>query len=231
MSDIRHDSNSPETHIRAVVFDLDGLMFNTEDVFNAAGEELLNRRGHVLTSELLRRMMGRRVEESFAIMIDTLQLKEDVPTLLAESQEIFDGLLDQLLAPMPGLFGLLSRIEKATLPMGVATSSSRPYLEDILGRFQLRERFHVTLTAEDVTHGKPHPEIYFKAAKSLGIHTTEMLVLEDSEAGTRAAAAADALVVSIPTEHSRGHDFSGAHYVAKSLVDPYLLGLISPSDD
>ncbi|GAB4139191.1 MAG: HAD-IA family hydrolase [Planctomycetaceae bacterium] len=202
-------------------------MFNTEDVFHAAGSELLTRRGHELTPEIVGLMMGRRAEESFTALKNALDLKEDIHELLAESTEIFRGLLDQILAPMPGLFDLLNHIEDVKLPKGVATSSSRPYLNNILGRYDLHDRFHVMLTAEDVSQGKPHPEIYLTAANSLGISPSEMLVLEDSEAGTRAAAAAEAVVVSIPHKHSQSQDFSEASYIADSLVDPWILDVIN----
>lgn len=212
--------------IKAVVFDLDGLMFNTEEVFNRSGRELLRRRGHELTPALLSRMMGRRADEAFAAMVEFLELNESIPELQAEEREIFYALLNVHLAPMPGLFEILDRIESRGLPKGVATSSPRNYLHDILGRYDLLARFHVTLAAEDVTLGKPHPEIYLKAAESLGVDPAEMLVMEDSEQGTRAAAAAGAVAVSIPHEHSRAHDFSQAALIAESLCDERLLRLI-----
>lgn len=214
--------------VRAVVFDLDGLMFNTEDVFNLAGRELLRRRGKQMTHEILSQMMGRRPHDAFAIMVELLDLTEPIDDLLDESRVIFEGLLNDHLAPMPGLFELLDCIDARDLTKGVATSSPRPYLEDILGRYDLLERFRVTLTAEDVVHGKPHPEIYLSAAEQIGIPPEEMLVLEDSEAGTHAAARANAIVISIPNEHSRGHDFSVASYIAERLDDPQVLRLIQP---
>ena len=83
-------NHNPKT-IRGVVFDLDGLMFNTEEVFHGAGDELLRRRGHQMTRELLSRMMGRRAQESFAALIAELKLTETVEELLAESETIFHG--------------------------------------------------------------------------------------------------------------------------------------------
>ena len=212
--------------IRAVVFDLDGLMFNTEELFNRAGHELLRRRGLTMTPELLTQMMGRRPHEAFSVLVDTLGLSETIEDLLAESVVIFNEYRAERLAPMPGLFETLSAIERRRLPKGVATSSPRRYLEEILGQFDLLERFHLTLTAEDVTHGKPHPEIYLTAAERLGVAPREMLVFEDSETGTRSAAAAGAVVVSVPHEHSRNHDFSVATHIASSLADPLVLELI-----
>ena len=220
----------PAQPIRAVVFDLDGLMFNTEDVFNITGHEVLRRRGLLMTDELLRRMMGRRAPEAFAALVEMHALQESVEDLIAESVQIFYSLLEAHLTPMPGLLQLLEHLEQHSLPKGVATSSPRAYLEDILGRFDLLPRFHVTLAAEDVTHGKPHPEIYLAAAKRLHILPAEMIVLEDSEAGTKAAAAAGAIAVSVPNRHSRGHDFGAASYIVEHLNDPLLLGLLAPRD-
>lgn len=215
--------------IRAVAFDLDGLMFNTEEVFQRSGTELLRRRGKVATPELFQRMMGRRAPEAFAAMIELYSLVETIDELQVESEDIFDRMLEQYLQPMPGLMELLTLIEERGLPKAVATSSRRAYLERLLTRYDLIDRFPITLTAEDVTHGKPDPEIYLKAAARLGVDPHEMLVLEDSEAGTRAAAAAGAHIVSVPHEFSRHHDFSVAKGIASRLNDPLVCNLLAPS--
>jgi len=213
--------------IKAVVFDFDGLMFNTEEIFNLSGKELLRRRGKEMTPAILSMMMGRRADEAFPLMIKALGLTEEPAVLRAEERAIFHDLLWKHVAPMPGLFELLAHIESRGLPKGVATSSRRPYIETLLGHFQLMDRFNVTLTAEDVTQGKPHPEIYLTAAARIGVSPAEMLVLEDSEMGTRSAAAAGAVAVSVPHEHSRQHDFSTAYLIAEGLHDPRVLRLVS----
>ena len=213
--------------IRAVVFDLDGLMFNTEDIFNDVGRLVLQRRGKEMTRELLQQMMGRRAPEALGLMIEFHGLTDDtVGGLLDETRTLFTELAVDRLAPMPGLHTLLDRIEARGLAKGVATSSGRRYLEEILHRFDLLDRFAITLTAEDVTHGKPHPEIYLTAAEQLGVAPGEMLVLEDSHAGTTAAVSAGAVAISVPNDHSRHQDFSHATYVATRLDDPYVLRLL-----
>jgi HAD superfamily hydrolase (TIGR01509 family) len=212
--------------IRAVCFDLDGLMFNTEHVFFEAGGELLRRRGKEMTIDVMNVLIGRRPLESFKALVDYLRLTESPEALLDESRQIFHAMLAERLAPMPGLFDLLDRIEARGLPKGVATSSPRYYLNDVLGQFDLLRRFVITLTSEDVTHGKPNPEIYLKAAGLLNVEPAEMLVMEDSAAGTAAAVAAGAHVVSIPHEFTAGHDFAGAKHIAGSLADPYIHGLL-----
>jgi HAD superfamily hydrolase (TIGR01509 family) len=215
-----------EIKIRAVVFDLDGLMFNTEDIFNEVGRIVLARRGKVMGRELLQQMMGRRAPEALQRMIEFHSLPDTVPGLIDETRTLFTELAVDRLAPMPGLYELLEHIETRGLVKGVATSSGRLYLEEILNRFDLLPRFHLTLAAEDVTHGKPHPEIYLTAASRLGVQPSEMLVLEDSHAGTSAGVSANAVVVSVPNDHSRHQDFSHAAYVASRLDDPYVLKLL-----
>lgn len=216
--------------IKAVVFDLDGLMFNTEEVFHDVGLELLRRRGKVMTLDLVNRMMGRRAHEALRIMIEEHELPDTVHELAEETQVLFFELATDRLAPMPGLAELLAFVDSRGLPKAVATSSSRPYMERILNQFQLLSRFDATLTAEDVTHGKPHPEIYLQAAARLGVQPAEMLVLEDSQNGTNAAAAAGAVIVSIPQTHSADHDFSRASLIAARLDDPAVLALFAPAE-
>jgi HAD superfamily hydrolase (TIGR01509 family) len=217
----------PHPLIRAVCFDLDGLMFNTEHVFYDAGTELLRRRNKEMTIDVMNVLIGRRPLESFKALVEYLALTDDPVELLAESRVIFDAMLLTRLAPMPGLFELLDLIDQRGLPKGVATSSPRLYLHTVLDQFKLRPRFPMTLTAEDVTLGKPNPEIYLKAAAALGVKPEEMLVLEDSHAGTSAGVAAGAHVVSVPHEFTAAHDFRGAKHVAQSLSDPYLLRLLA----
>jgi len=202
-------------------------MFNTELIFDEVGRELLRRRGRVMTPELINQMMGRRAVEALQIMIDMHDLPDTVHELATETQVLFFELAADRLAPMPGLYELLEHIESRQLPKAVATSSSRPYMERILDQFGLLPRFDTTLTAEDVTRGKPHPEIYLAAAERLSVTPEEMLVLEDSQNGTNAAAAANAVVVSIPQEHSARHDFSNATVIARRLDDPVILDLLS----
>ena len=216
----------PLPAIRAVCFDLDGLMFNTEHVFYESAEVLLGRRSLPMSRGAMDVMLGRRPLESFQALVDFLKLNENPAELLAESRVVFHKLLETRLQPMPGLFELLDLIEARGLPKGVATSSPRDYLENVFARFALMPRFPVSLTAESVTLGKPNPEIYLKAAEQLGVAPDEMLVLEDTQTGTRSGAAAGAFVVSVPHEHTAAHDFSQASYVATGLNDPFVIAIV-----
>lgn len=215
--------------IRAVVFDLDGLMFNTEMIYDQVGDELLRRRGKQMTPDLKLSMIGRRAQESLTFMIDMHGLTDTVDELLAESHTLFFETAADRLAPMPGLHELLEFIETHQLPKGVATSSSHGYVQRVVGPFGLLPRFNLILASEDVAQGKPHPEIYLKAADKLGIAPSEMVVLEDSQNGINAAAAAGAVAIAVPHDHTRHHDFRHATLIADRLDDPRVLQLIKPS--
>lgn len=207
---------------RVVVFDMDGLMFNTEDVYTAVGQRLLGRRGHEFTLELKNKIMGLRPQSCFEVMIQDCRLDESWQELAVESNRLFLELLAERLTPMPGLWELLDALEQFEVPKAICTSSSSELVRACLDPFQLAERFQFVLAAEDVTHGKPHPEVYLAAARRFGVASAEMMVLEDSQNGCLAAVAAGAFVVAVPGEHSSSHDFSSASLVIDSLTSPRL---------
>lgn len=217
------------TPLKAVVFDLDGLMLNTEDVFAMSGEQLLERRGLKMTSEFHHAMLGRRPDEAFQNLKDLTGITDTIEQLKAETRELFQAIAADHLATMPGLDDLFAGIDALSLPKAVATSSPRDYLNDMLSRFDLQSHFEFTLTAEDVAHGKPHPEIYQTAARRFDIPTHSMLVLEDSQAGVTAGASAGAVTVAVPNQHTQDGDFSMATVRVDSLHDRRLLALLRES--
>jgi len=211
---------SVSAKLRAVVFDLDGLMFNTEELYQQVGSELLRRRGKVFEAALLDQMMGRPPRVSLQMMIDWHRLSDTVTELAAETETIFAAILDTQLACMPGLVELLEALEAHRIPKAIATSSGRRFVTHVLSRFEFEPRFDFILTAEDVAEGKPHPEIYLKAAEQFGLPPEQVLVLEDSENGCKAAVAAGTFAVAVPGGHSCRHDFSRVALKVDTLADP-----------
>jgi HAD superfamily hydrolase (TIGR01509 family) len=211
---------SETTPCRAVVFDLDGLMFNTEHLYRLVGGEVLRRRGKEYDEALFKAMMGRPAKVALQIMIDWHGLDATVAQLEQENDEIFPPILDAQLAPMPGLAELLGALEAANIPKAIATSSRKAFVANLLGRHGWLDRFAFWLTAEDVTNGKPDPEIYLNAAKRLELSPASVLVLEDSQTGCRAAVDSGAFAVAVPGDHSRDHQFPGAKFIAEGLADP-----------
>ena len=220
-------NQTDDTIFQAVAFDMDGLMFNTEDLYDEVGDTLLLRHGQRFTRELKLEMMGRTGREALAIMKQRCNLPQTVDELLIEVKQIFSKLLPGRIEMMPGLSELLSFLEQNKIPKCVATSSHRQFATEALGSFDLEPRFEFLLTAEDVKNGKPAPDVYLKAAEQLGVKPAELLVLEDSEIGSRAAAAAGAFTIAVPTSHSVDGDYSHVNYVADSLNDPMIQQFLS----
>lgn len=212
--------------IKAVVFDMDGLMFNTEDLYDQVGQELLARRNRGFSNELKMKLMGLPGPVAYQLIIDEFHLEDSVETLQSESDEIFSDLLPREIKMLPGLEEVLQLIESLNLPKAIATSSHRAFATLALTQFQLEPRFQFILTPADVTHGKPDPEMYLQAAQRFEVAPAEMLVLEDSVHGSRAGAAAGAVTIAIPGHHSAAGDFSHAHYVETSLAAPRVLEVI-----
>ncbi len=204
-------------------------MFNTEDLYNVVGELLLKPRGHEFTQQLKLLMMGLPEKKAFELMIEHCQLTDSADQLQTESADIFADLLPREIRPMAGLIELLEQLEQRKIPKAVATSSHRQFANIALNQFDLLPRFEFVLTAESVVNGKPHPDVYLLAAKKMGLTPQQLLVLEDSVTGSRAAVAAGATVIAVPTQHSAGCDFSHVNHIAQTLEDPIIWKAINGS--
>lgn len=221
-----HSPSRVPPEVRGVALDMDGLIFDTEPLYQLAADRLLMQRGRRYEDAVRRQMMGQPGPQAIQLMLDYYGLDEPWEAVLAEAEGIFAELLKQELRTLPGLPALLAKFDALGVPYGVATSSRRSFAEELLERGGIHAALRFVLTGDDVTHGKPHPEIYLAAAAALGISASSMLVFEDSGNGCAAAVAAGAITVAVPGPHSVHHDFSGAALVADSLQDPRLIALV-----
>ncbi len=212
--------------VRAVAFDMDGLMFNTEDIYDLVGSRLLRSRGQEFTPELKMTMMGLPGAQALQKMKEFCGLSDDLNRLLDESNRIYMEELPGRIQMMPGLSDLMDELERRKIPKIVATSSHAAHADFALSKFDLKSRFEFVLTADNVQNGKPAPDIYLLAAKKLGVEVAELLVLEDSLVGSTAGAAAGAVTVAVPTRHSRQQDFGHVDYVVDRLDSEVILMLL-----
>jgi len=219
-------ASDPLPTIRAVALDMDGLLFDTESLYWQVGSTVLAKRGHQFTRILQQKMMGRVGVSALQQMVDHHELTDTAKSLLAESDEIFSKLIDDDVPTMPGLERLIETILRSGLPVGVATSSQRKFADRILGKMPWYNDLRFILTGDDVTHGKPHPEMYLRAAEQFGVPPQTMLILEDSGNGSAAGVAAGGVVISVPNECTHDHRFDNVYAVASRLDDPVILELL-----
>lgn len=222
-----NDMPAEPLQIDAVVFDMDGLIFNSEDLYDIAAQRLLGRHGKQFGLEYKLPMMGKKADQAIAILCELAELPDSPEATLKELHEYLLESLDDGLQTMPGFNQLLQYLEANDVRRAIATSSPRELAELMLSRFQLPDRFEFILTGDDVVQGKPHPEMYLTAANKLAVAPQTMLVFEDSLAGSQAAVAAGAITVAVPNEHTKGCDFSHVHFVANTLNDPRIEQTIS----
>ncbi len=201
-------------------------MFNTEDLYDIVGEQLLNRRGQSFTSELKMAMMGLPGPQAFAVMKECCGLDDSIEALATECEEMFVDLLPARIELMPGLETLLELLESADVPKAIATSSHLKFAERALGIFDLQPRFEFVLTSESVERGKPHPDVYLLAASRLGVQPENMLVLEDSVHGSSAAIEAGVTTIAVPSRRVDSTQFGSVYAICDRLDDSTVLDLI-----
>lgn len=213
--------------IKAIAFDLDGLMVNTEDIYDHVCDELLGKRGLRFSRELKLKMMGRPGHVAIQIMKEELELADSIPDLQDEVAHLFHDIMPRFVQRLPGLSELLDFADELEIPKCVATSSFRHHADRVLEECELTARFDFILTSEDVTHGKPHPEVYLLAAEKHEVSPGQMLVLEDSVQGTRAGIDSGSVTVAVPGRHSVDCDYSHVEHRAESLHDDLIFQLLS----
>lgn len=213
--------------IRSVVFDLDGLLVDTEPIFQEAARRLLDRRGLALIPQVMQAMMGMPARQAVPYFRQHHQLDEPDELIAVEAYQLFFAILGREPAPLlPGALELLERLERKGVPKAIATSSSSAYLQRVLEPLRLLSRFDFVLTCDDVRHGKPHPEVYEKAAARFGHSPGQMAVLEDSPNGLRAAKGARARCIVVPHALVPVNELTAADAIVGSLAEAQLHDLL-----
>lgn len=202
---------------QAIIFDMDGLMVDSEPLARQAWDQVLQTYGCEMTDDVYRQMIGRRTDQAAQIVTDNYQLPMTGDELMAKKTVIFHEIRAQGIPAMPGLMALQTAIKERGIPWAVATSSPRDHAEIILTQLGLTADCHAIAAGNEVAHGKPAPDIYLLAAKRLGIDPSVCLALEDSEPGCTAANAAGMTVIAIPNGETKTAVFSCAHFRYSSL--------------
>lgn len=205
------------TQLHAIVFDMDGLMVDSEPLSRQAWDEFLRPYGGQITDAMQSQIIGLRADVSTPLIRDAFEIPLTVPEIIQQRAVIYTRIREQGVPVMPGLVELQNAIAARQIPWAVASSSGRHHVQEILAQLGLADKVYATACGDEVTHGKPAPDLYLLAAERLGIDPARCLALEDSAPGSQAAVAAGMTVIAIPNGHTSGADFSHAHAVYDSL--------------
>jgi HAD superfamily hydrolase (TIGR01509 family) len=186
--------------IEAVVFDLDGVLLDSEQLWDAAREQLAEERGGRWHDRAQRDMMGMSSREWSRYMHDTIGLREPPEEI---NREVVQRLSDLYRERLPVIGGALAVVERlaARWPLGLASSSNRELIDLALELLGVRDLFEATVSSEEVASGKPAPDVYLEVARRLGVDPARTAAIEDSRNGILAAKAAEMRVIAIPNRH------------------------------
>jgi HAD superfamily hydrolase (TIGR01509 family) len=183
--------------IEAVVFDLDGVILDSEQLWDQVREQLAHERGGRWTEQSQRDMMGMSSTEWSRYMHDAVGVPESPEEI---NREVVQRLLERYDERLPLIDGAVDAVRRlaARWTLALATSSNREVIEHVLEASGLAPSFRATVSSEEVARGKPAPDVYLESARRLGVDATHCAAIEDSSNGIRAAHAAGMRTVAIP---------------------------------
>ena len=183
--------------IQAVVFDLDGVLLQSEEVWDAVRERYVRERGGRYDEEVQRAMMGMSAPEWSAYLAEVAGVQATPEQINADVVDLMLKAYRRELPLLPGAVEVVGRLA-ARFPLALASSSNRAIFEEVLRLAGLADAFQATVSSEEVPHGKPAPDVYLEAARRLGVSPERCAAVEDSHAGIRSAHAAGMRVIAIP---------------------------------
>lgn len=205
--------------IEAVLFDMDGLMFDTERMYQKAWLQAGRQMGVPMEPEIVDRLRGRNQEGCARVCREVFGEDFDFDAMRTACRALMARWIEENGLPVkPGLYELLAELERRGIPAVLATSTTRDSAWGHLQRAKVDRYFLGAVCGDEVSHSKPHPEVFLKAAALAGKDPARCLVLEDSPAGVRAGAAAGCFTVMVP-------DLTAPDEELKKLADEILPGL------
>jgi HAD superfamily hydrolase (TIGR01509 family) len=208
--------------IKAIIFDMDGLMIDSEPLHYKAFNKVFNSFGKNLTEEENRkRYIGIADIDAAEDMVTRFNIPILPKELIRRKEVLYRELLQSQVAPRPGLIKLLREIQQYGYKIAIASNSSVVEIEIVINSLQIAPFIDGYCSAEQVVRGKPAPDVFLLAAEKLGVHSHECLVLEDAPAGIDGASEARMTCYAIPSLETKDGDFTRATRILSSLEDVF----------
>jgi beta-phosphoglucomutase family hydrolase len=204
---------------KGFIFDMDGVIIDSEPLYLENVKQILADLDTPITHKELFTYVGISSHEMWQIIKQRHSLPQDVDWLVNREQHQVVETFQQVdnLTPMTGIRQLIKFLQQNNFNLGLASSSPRRIIELILHKLQLFDYFNVTVSGEEVKHGKPHPEIFLTCAARLGLKPEQCIVLEDSSPGIAGAKSAKMTTIGFANPNSGNQDLSQADYHTASL--------------
>lgn len=203
--------------IRAVIFDLDGVIADSEHLSTEADDIVLARYGIKMTPKEIKEAFGRRFEEIYGDLLKARNIDLSLEDLVKEKDVEFEKLIKGKMKPISNSLGLIGFLQRNGFKTALATSSHEKKMLLELKEIGIEDLFRVKISGGDVTRGKPDPQIYLMAAEKLGVRPEECAVIEDSAFGIQSAKSAGMFAIALRSPNSEGQDLSKADLVVDDL--------------
>src|SRR6266852_495040 len=212
---------------KALLFDIDGTLADTDALHLEAFNQVLGPRGHVFDHARFTRELQGFSNASISERFLADEPPQRQATIIGEKEEAFRKLVAGQIQPVPGLMTLLARADRANIPMVAVTNAPRLNAEMLLSGLGIMDRFKALVIGDELAHGKPHPMPYLEGLRAVGAAPNLSLAFEDSRSGVQSASTAGIATIGIRT--SLGHAdmvAAGAFMTAGTFDDPELVRLV-----
>ena len=205
--------------IKAVIFDMDGVLIDSEPIQSKSFEQVLKTYGAkpIPHKNGLVQTVGITSMDNVKVFKQKYNIKESIASLLNKKRRVYGKLLREELKPKKGLLPLLIRLRRKGLKLAIASSSSPNDIKFVLSGLKIAKYFDKSISGESIRRGKPHPDIFLKTARLLNVAPKFCLVLEDAEAGVLAGKRADMKVIAISNKFTDDRHLAKADLIISSL--------------
>ena len=220
---------SPAGRFRAVIFDLDGVLWDGEPLYHEAFNVVLAPLGHHVSEDDYNQVIGQSVEACWDWMWERFKLADPAASFLPAYGRAVLQLLERPVEPLAGVRPLLGKLRRLGVPIAVASASLRAWVDTTLRGLGLADAFDATVSASEVASAKPAPDLYLAAAARLGVAPERCLAVEDTLAGVRSAKAAGMFAVQLRAASTALPPLAEADLVLDSLED-FNFSLLAPAE-
>ena len=206
--------------MKAVIFDMDGVIIDSEPIHFEVDMQTMRDLGFDISSKELEKYVGTTNEHMFTDLKSKYNIKQSIEEIINYKVELTKRKVIQSdLEPIEGIKELLVHLKNKNIPTAIASSSPRSFIDVVVSKFNLQDYFNFIVSGEEVNNGKPDPDVYIEAAKKLGFPPEDCIVVEDSRNGVLAAKAAGMKCIGFQNINSGNQDLSKADIIVKSITE------------